>query len=226
MVSWSYLPACHAALAHTKQAGEGAALKHVPCRLWVSSRGPGWQTGCSPLGAGLWAEQQPWFKLKSASAEWVSCSVCLRALDGIRKLLPVSNRYFFCCLCVFHVLSPNSSPDKLQVFEWVVSFFFLFFFSFFFFFSNNMTRKWLGDLNVFLRITDSFELSFSRIFLLWVFVEGLLGIYQKPLSWGAGQNQRSETLRALRAKYGAVPGPKILFTSVYTATSVTNTESV
>lgn len=39
------------------------------------------------------------------------------------------------------------------------------------------------------------------------------------LSWGAGQNRRSET----GAKSGAVPGPEILFASVYTATSGTNT---
>lgn len=50
-----------------------------------------------------------------------------------------------------------------------------------------------------------------------------LGIYQKLLSWGAGQNQRSEALRALGAKSGAVPGLKILFASVYTARRGTNT---
>lgn len=50
-----------------------------------------------------------------------------------------------------------------------------------------------------------------------------LGICQKLLSWAAGQNQRSETQHALGAKSGAVLGPEILFASIYTTTSGTNT---
>lgn len=74
------LPACHAALAHTKPAGEGAVLKQIPCRLWVSSCDPGWQTGCSPPRAELQSEQQPWFKLKSSSAGCPAPSACLPSM--------------------------------------------------------------------------------------------------------------------------------------------------